>query len=271
MSGAPVDPDQKAIERIAQAVARSTGHPAARVAEILHIAAVRRTTHLCDYLLRIEGGGATVRSGPFAGMTYLPQTFGSFLPPKLLGCYEAELHDVIERIVAKGYPTVVNIGCGEGYYTVGLARRMPAGRVYAFDLAPEAQAMCRQLAEVNGVADRVVLAGECGVSELRELARAGTLILCDCEGAEATLLDPAAAPGLAGCDILVELHDFRDPTLSQRVPARFAATHDVQRIDHGGRDPNALPALRGLHQLDQLLAVYEGRPGPTPWAFMTAR
>ena len=268
---AAIDPDQKAIETIGQIAARSSDPPAARLAEVLRIAAVRRTTHLSDYLLNFEGGGVAVRAGPFAGMTYLPQTYGSLLPPKLLGCYEAELHGVVERVVANGYSTIVNIGCGEGYYAVGLARRMPAARVFAFDRAPEAQTMCRQLAEANAVADRVSVAGACGPAELRGLARPGTLIFCDCEGCEDALLNPATVPELAQCDVVVELHDFRDPTLSQRVTARFAGTHHIERIDHHGRDPYAIPELRALHQLDQLLAVYEGRPGPTPWAWMTTR
>ena len=33
----------------------------------------------------------------------------------------------------------------------------------------------------------------------------------------------------------------------------------------------AYPALANLSQFDQFLTLAEGRPGPTPWAFMAAR
>jgi hypothetical protein len=115
------------------------------------------------------------------------------------------------------------------------------------------------------------VAGACSAADLRELARPRTLVFSDCEGAEATLLDPVHTPGLAECDLVVELHDFLDATISRRVTQRFAVSHDVTLIGQSGRDPWAFPLLRGLSQLDQCLAMLEGRPGPTPWAFLTPR
>ncbi len=53
------------------------------------------------------------------------------------------------------YETVLNIGCPEGYYAVGMARHMPATRVLAFDLNPVAQQTCVVLAAKNDVAKRV--------------------------------------------------------------------------------------------------------------------
>lgn len=215
--------------------------------------------------------GLVVQHGPFAGMIYISESTGSVLAPKLLGSYEAELHPVLQEMRARPYETIVNLGCGEGYYAVGLARLMPAARVHAFDSDPVAQDLCRQLAALNGVADRVHVEGECTPDRLNELVRGRTLVFCDVEGAELTLLDPARAPRLAGCDVLVELHDFIDATISAQVAARFAGTHDLRRIEQGGRNPFVLPALRQWSQLDQALALCEFRPGPTPWAYLTAR
>ncbi len=42
-------------------------------------------------------------------------------------------------------------------------------------------------------------------------------------------------------------------------------------LNHGGRNPYAIPALKNLIQFNQFLAVLEARPGPTPWVFLTAR
>ena len=54
------------------------------------------------------------------------------LPPKLLCCYEAELHPAIERAAARNPQLIVTIGCAEGYYAVGMARVLLAARVHAF-------------------------------------------------------------------------------------------------------------------------------------------
>jgi hypothetical protein len=53
--------------------------------------------------------------------------------PKLLGCYEQELHPALNRAIDTDYGVILNIGCAEGYYPVGLARVLPTAHVIAFD------------------------------------------------------------------------------------------------------------------------------------------
>jgi hypothetical protein len=262
-SGTKSDPVLAEVARVLS----QRGQPAARaMEEILYLACSRRVHFLSEWLL--ERCGGAVQAGPFAGMKYVSQSVGSQLPPKLLGCYEAELHGVRASCARTGYDTVINIGCGEGYYAVGLARLVPQTRVYAFDSNPAAQELCRLTAALNAVAERVDVRGTCDAMSLRQLVRGRTLIFCDCEGGEVGLLDPAVVPELLACDLLVELHAFLDPGIPRLIEDRFAPTHGVIRIGHAGRDPSALPALWDLNQLDQYLAVWEGRPGPTPWVFM---
>src|SRR6478672_6897407 len=68
--------------------------------------------------------GLVVQHGPFKGMKYPGvNSVGSALIPKLLGSYERELHPLIDSICAGQYDQVVDIGCAEGYYAVGLAMR----------------------------------------------------------------------------------------------------------------------------------------------------
>src|SRR5262245_4258495 len=75
-----------------------------------------------------------VLSGPCQGMKYPAFTaIGSTLFPKLLGTYERELATVMNEICSRPFTNVINIGCGEGYYAVGLALRVPTCHVYAFD------------------------------------------------------------------------------------------------------------------------------------------
>jgi hypothetical protein len=49
--------------------------------------------------------------------------------PKFLGTYERELHRVIERAIWRRPKYVLNIGCAEGFYAVGLAIRLNDAQV----------------------------------------------------------------------------------------------------------------------------------------------
>src|SRR5690348_1337426 len=77
--------------------------------------------------------GQRVNSGPFKGLEYISGAAGSAYTPKILGCYEQEIHAFIEEIINKSYSVIVDVGCAEGYYAVGFAYRSSDVKVYAFD------------------------------------------------------------------------------------------------------------------------------------------
>jgi hypothetical protein len=207
-----------------------------------------------------------VQSGPFKGMIY-GQTQTPFVTvSKWLGAYESELHPALERLCRKPFSRVINIGCAEGYYSVGLALRFPAAKVIAFDMDPREMEACRDLARINGVQDRVEVRGACDLQSLRELVQKQTLVVCDCEGAELLLLDPVAVPALIGADMLVELHDFLDARISPCLKTRFIQTHRLEIIKSRPTSPNRYPQLDRLRPKDQALALEEFRAVPMEWA-----
>lgn len=215
--------------------------------------------------------GPTVPAGPFRGMIYAVEASEGGSAPRLAGAYEASLHPILETVVARGYPQVLDIGCAEGYYAVGLARRMPGTLVHAHDSDPRARELCEGLAAANGVADRLRIGGEIGHADLALCRNAETFILCDIEGAEGALLDPAASPALTEADLLVEVHEGMRPGLLATLTARFAPTHRVTRIDRALR-PDLLPDwAEGLSDLDRLLLLWEWRATATPWLWMERR
>jgi SAM-dependent methyltransferase len=219
----------------------------------------------------MAANGLAVQSGPFRGMKYVSRSMGSALLPKLVGCYEAELHGAIAAAIAKQFARVVNIGCGEGYYAVGLARRLPQAHVWAFDTDGAARAACRELAEQNGVAERVQIAGACGPQELRELTAEPALVVCDCEGYELELLAPGNFSQPQACAIIVELHDSIDATISGTILARFSATHEAEVYEQAERDARAYPGLNSLGAEQRRLAVDEFRPAGIKWAYLRPR
>jgi len=207
-----------------------------RLADFLHN---ERRMHTAppavDYLSTVRQvfPDLTVHHGPFRGLRYAQaRAAGSLLFPKLLGCYERELQDVIEKLCLEPFTAIVDVGCAEGYYAVGLALRLPHAQVYAFDILPEAQQLCVATTAANGVTGRVHVHGRCDPPTLRILLEGAekALIVVDCEGFEIELLTPEVIAAAARHTFLVETHDMMNLSISRALRDRFAATHHVQSI-----------------------------------------
>lgn len=264
----PPSPLTIAATDILRRIAAQDPDPAQLAAALRHLAKWR--SEVISNTLKGRSG-TTIRSGPFHGMAYATTGAEGSLSARLLGAYEASLHPVIEAIIARAYPLVIDIGSAEGYYAVGLARRMAASRILARDDSAKAQDLCHALAALNGVADRVTVGGRMDHADLALCATTPTVIICDIEGAEGDLLDPTAAPALRAADILVEVHEFMRPGLIALLTDRFAPSHTITRIDRQ-IDASALPPwMEELSDLDRLIALWEWRGGPTPWLWMQRR
>jgi hypothetical protein len=212
--------------------------------------------------------GAQIRSGLFAGMSYLPDASEGSLMARLLGTYEAELRPHIEALVAEGLDCVIDIGCAEGYYAVGLAYRFPNLEVFAFDIDETARTACAALAARNGVSERVHVAGEFRPADFQGFADRRVLVMVDAEGAELDVLQPELGPALAGMNLIVETHDVWRPGALQEIRRRFGATHAITEVHANGKSADLPDWLQGLSELDMLLATWEWRHRPTPWLVM---
>lgn len=216
----------------------------------------------------IQQRDGRVHGGPFAGMI-LSDPANRMQAPQLLGCYEGELHDIVQATPTAGYQWLINIGCGEGYYAVGIKRLVPQIDVWAHDIDPVAQRKCKEAAALNGVDIHVGAAFD--PQQFAQHAGHRTLVWCDIEGAEEVLLDPVLYPALTGMDILVELDPTEGGHTRDSVPARFTQTHDIDIREPRGYAFDMPRWLRDGNQLNQLLARLEWRGSATPWAMMRAR
>ncbi|MGZ5051294.1 MAG: hypothetical protein ACXWF8_10260 [Methylobacter sp.] len=243
----------------------------AQLENALRLASKWRSVLIQNTLLKIQG--TVVSDGPLKGLDFLAESAEGCHIAKLLGCYEQPLLPYIEAAIQANYPLILNIGCAEGYYAVGMARRMPETRVLAFDLNPNAQQVCKKLADKNGVADRITIGALFKVEDFAAYAGERVLVLCDIEGAERDLLNPEIAPALAGMDLIVESHECMHPGITKLLLDRFTATHDIILVEDNGQRqlPNVQAWFNNLAHLDQLLAVWEWRSGPTPWLIMKSK
>jgi hypothetical protein len=191
--------------------------------------------------------------------------------PKFLGCYEAALHSYIERFCVQPYTVVLNIGCAEGYYSVGFARTMPNAQILAFDTDPEQQVRCRANADLNGVGNRITVAGAFNGEMFNNFAGQRGLVICDIEGGEVDLLQPGAWGGLRAMDLIVELHEGRVEDLVGLFAGRFSETHDIVHVPRQ-LIQNLAPIEKLFDdEMDQLAAIFENRFGRQSWLVLTCR
>jgi hypothetical protein len=213
--------------------------------------------------------GLKIKNGPFAGINYIMIPPYRGLSAKLLGSYERELHPAFEEAIRTAYSVVINVGSAEGCYSVGYAVKVPRSTVYAFDIDPREQEFCHQLAAVNHVTDRVHIGAECTPEDFQKLINDSTLVLMDCEGCEDELLDPQKAPKLLQADIILEIHDFTDPTLNARIRSRFSASHTITEYAYHPRNPADVPEVAFLKtEAQRQLAVMERNTTAQNWLYL---
>lgn len=227
--------------------------------------------------VRTVNPGLVVLHGPFRGLCYPHATaFGSSLFPKLLGSYERELHLAIEALCRGRFERVIDVGCAEGYYAVGLARRLPEAAAWAFDTDPAALACCREMASLNGVGDRLTPGAECGPDDLAALCRnRPCLVVSDCEGFERHLFTPDSVAALERCHVLVETHDFVHAGVSRTLRRLFEPTHEigiVYSLEDGEKARlYDYEELRPLPEPERRILLAERRPEVMQWLVMNPR
>lgn len=205
--------------------------------------------------------GPTVRSGPFAGLSFPRAAIPEHLGPYLLGTYERELHAHWRSLEPGSVPLIVNIGAKVGYYAVGLHRLLGAP-VVAYDADPWARAVLEETIALNQ-AD-VTVRGACSRRDLESLP-GGALVVIDCDGCEEVLLRDPVPGGLVRSHLVIELHGAmleNDETVN-----RLRRTHEVDVIPSSDA-PAPAPDLPFLDDHQRKLAVEEIR---TPQRWLVCR
>lgn len=209
-----------------------------------------------------------VISGPFEGCKVMDSiSWGNDTISKILGFYEQELHSIIEDAISWKPDIVINVGCAEGYYAIGFAKRLPDARVFAFDVDEKAQKVCELSAQINNVSVRIK--GLCNSNELVALSTGSDrpLLLIDCEGGERDLLLETPY-NFATARILVECHDCFYPNTTELLIKKYSKTHRINNIFQGPRNPFASQHLRQIGNSDAWNFISERRAAAMNWLYM---
>ncbi len=218
----------------------------------------------------------TVGKGPFTGLKYpsypFPFEASSTVLPKLVGSYEEELHGIVSKIQGSKYKTIINIGCEEGYYAVGLARNNPKTNVIGYDLNKAALRFCEKMSHLNGVGNMTTIS-HMSAAQFNRKITGKTFILCDCEGCEFGVLNPLITPRLKKADILVEIHDSMFLPVSKVIAKRFSKTHTLKIInfDSSTRKKAAYKNKSKLSKKEQIIATDERRFEHMQWYYLHSK
>jgi hypothetical protein len=229
----------------------------------------RRIELIHIILSRTEG---KVYQGPFKGMKVLPKwSWGDGdVGGKVLGLYECELFPAIEKVIESKPDLILNIGCAEGFYGIGLALRT-GQRTVLFDLMDSAIGIARENAQINNV-NKIMFSTDCTVPIYRTYldGAKSPFIFMDCEGAEKELLDLEVIPELNKTSVIVESHDCNIPGLTELLLSRFNDTHNIEIISQGSKNPY-LDITQDFSDWDKMLLCCEFRPSTMKWLYLTPK
>jgi hypothetical protein len=147
-----------------------------------------------------------VVSGPFKGLNYEGiSSYCSTIYPKLMGTYEAELHQIINNIIKKKYQRIIDIGSAEGYYAVGIpfAMKDESIEVVAVEISEVAKKNLKRLIK-NNIKNKVQITDNFDFQKYQDDKK--TLVIMDCEGSEMDYLKKFSKKSIAKWDFLIEAH-----------------------------------------------------------------
>jgi len=214
-----------------------------------------------------------VQNGPFKGMKYPRNPAASHPFPQLLGSYEKEIQTAIEEICSKKYTEIINVGCAIGYYAVGLARRIPTAKVFAYDINEESLRLCKEMAQINNVSEKLITGSFCDSNTLSSIPLTKkALVFSDCEGYEKKLFTKKTVELFSCHDLLIEIHDFVDIEISAYIQKLFRKTHKIKVFqaisDIEKAQQYSYKELEGLDLATRRTLLAELRPPAIKWFYM---
>lgn len=173
-----------------------------------------------------------VMTGPFKGMKYSKAKAAGDLLPQLIGTYESELIPFINSIKKNSYEKIINIGAGDGYYSIGFSFIYPKTKVFAYEINTEIYEFLIENVEFNKKNNQVY----CFNSEVNEdikkiESKERVLVFSDCEGGEFQIFSEDVLRNLVNSDLIIEIHSNNFNKTS--IEKNLSKSHEVQRIGYG--------------------------------------
>lgn len=219
-----------------------------------------------------------VQNGIFSGLIYPTlDSYGSTLIPKLLGVYESELYSILQGSIKKDYKSVFNVGCGEGYYIVGLSILYKNSCHFGIDSELGATLLAEELARKNGKIDSIkfITSSFFNFSGFEKNLEYRNLIICDAEGFEFELFPNLPIRYFINSDLIIELHEFLHENVLKVLINYFQITHYISLIDTINSSEKlkylSLSQLKSYSSVVKKVLIEEDRPSPMKWLICNSK
>jgi hypothetical protein len=241
-------------------------------------------SHLTVAMIKAEASralkkklGNTVRYGAFNGLRLSDDVWWGKhdIGNKLLGQYE---YHVVQQLVelSQTYDCLIDIGAADGYFAVGAAKAGLFSKIVCFEIGEEGRRIIRNTAQLNEVADRVIVNGIATEESLGQVIEAcgPAAILCDIEGAEFDLLTEKLLNMTRDCTFIVELHDNMGSKYNNQrteLLERAQKNFDVAYLVRSNPPVHSFQELNDMPDDSRLLIFSESRPVNMDWLLLTPK
>jgi precorrin-6B methylase 2 len=151
-----------------------------------------------------------ILSGKFKNIQFFKNVRGSEFKPKYFGTYEDELNIYFDLFSGS---TLIDIGCDDGYYSIGLFMNNFVSKVYAFEYNRLSINNFKRNLVLNNLTTSNILLVENFVSDFSSLSyylnnKENFLIKCDIQGSEYSLFSENMIENLSSfnCSFIIETH-----------------------------------------------------------------
>lgn len=219
--------------------------------------------------LVFETTNGVVQNGLFKNLKYAEKR--DRIHNKILGLYENQLQIFIKDAILKNPDIVINIGCGDGYYGLGLAKILNNCKSILVDTSEDELIRAKNNARINNL-NNVSFLNDITDEELIRLVNAHSrpFVFIDIEGAEHKFLDHIKYECLSKCIIMIETHDFIYRNITSLLINRFSASHKVYIIND--TEKHIMDDFLNNIELDDKLAFQsEGRPQGMKWIYLSPK
>ena len=124
---------------------------------------------------------------------------------------------------SKGIPEIIKSFSNIIYNRI----KLPETEVIAYDIDESARNNLKELMKINNI-ENIIINANCSHEDLNNMCESNTLVFCDIEGHEKTLLDLNKVPNLKLVDLIIESHDCFEPKITEKLIQRFCQTHIIK-------------------------------------------
>ena len=223
--------------------------------------------------LRLFREAPTVRCGLFSGML-IPQEsimHQNFSLAHVLGTFEPCVQHTLAKATCQRF---VAIGCGCGFYSVGMAYRFHIPAI-GYDIDTKQLALANSLSDLNGLSHLCKHVEVAPTFDFGEVIRQGDLVLIDIDGGEIDLFERLLKSKLPSASFLVECHRIGSRNareVAELIASRCAHSHSAFFLDES--EPPNLTDVEQANCVQRNEAIFfarEQRKNFQWWLFLQPR